>query len=243
MWRSLDDVSHYLNVLNFGGMLRFGHVLNRWVTRPMVPYPLELTDEEKADWRPFLFQARGEDEAANLADIQAMGMYEGWGAHLLFQRTIELAAPRAEHARALASGIAAAQTDAAKRAAWTLTEQRLEALILLMRSADDMVAYQAQLDRVTASGARPEANPVLGTQSDWARTDMMNLARREIDTAVALDQLLGQASGPILDLAPTPGEEAIMRLGPDVRLALQHKVRTMNAHWRDYDRMFTRPNP
>ncbi|MEO8115789.1 MAG: hypothetical protein ABI655_15475, partial [Phenylobacterium sp.] len=56
-WSALDDVKRYLDVLDFGGMLRFGHVLNRWVTRPMVPYPLELTEAEKADYRPFLLQA------------------------------------------------------------------------------------------------------------------------------------------------------------------------------------------
>jgi hypothetical protein len=48
---------------------------------------------------------------------------------------------------------------------------------------------------------------------------------------------------PLLDLAPTAGEETIMRLGPELRQALRHKVRTMTAHWRDYDRLFTPPNP
>jgi hypothetical protein len=242
-WLALDDVSKYLNTLNFGGMLRFGHVLNRWIARPMVPYPLELTQQEKADYRPFLFQARSEEQAANLADIQAMRMYEGWGAHLLFQRTIELATPRAERARTLVAGIAAAASDPNERARWELNGQRIQALIYLLRSADNMVAYQAQLDRVTTLGVEPEENPVLGVQSDWARSDMINLARREIDTAVALEALLGEASGPILDLAPTRGEETIQRLGPNLREALRHKVRTMNAHWRDYDRMFTMPNP
>lgn len=106
-----------------------------------------------------------------------------------------------------------------------------------------MVSYQAQLDRVSALGVKPEAHPVLGTQSDWARTDMIDLARREIDTTVALRDLLAKAHGPLLDLAPTPGEETIMRLGPDLPEVLDRKVRTMNAHWRDYDRLFTIPNP
>ena len=103
--------------------------------------------------------------------------------------------------------------------------------------------YQAQLDRVTSLGMKPEANPVLGVESDWARTDMMNTARREIDLALNLDQLLGSTREPILDLAPTPGEETIMRLGPNIREALRHKVETMQGRWRDYDRLFTPPNP
>ncbi|MFM6831517.1 MAG: hypothetical protein ACKOVA_14455 [Novosphingobium sp.] len=242
-WQSLDRVALLMQPLDFGGMLRFGHVLNRWVARPMVPYPQELKDEEVAAWKPYLFQARGEEQASNLADIQAMRMYEGWGARLLFQQTIETALPEAEKAHKLMAGIAATQTDPEARAYWDLTAKRVQALIYLLRSANNMVMYQAQLDRVNGIAAKPEGNPVLGVQADWARQDMVNLARAEIDNTVALEKLLGGTSGPLLDLAAAPADEYTMRLGPNLRAAMRQKVRTMNAHWRDYDRMFTIPNP
>ena len=85
----LNQVQTTLEVLDFGGMLRFGHVLNRWITRPMVPFPEELTAGETKDYKAFLFQAKGEEQSADLVDIQAMRMYEGWGARLLFQRTLK----------------------------------------------------------------------------------------------------------------------------------------------------------
>jgi len=106
-----------------------------------------------------------------------------------------------------------------------------------------MVAYQAQLDRVKSLGAKPEQNPVLGVQSGWDRTDLMETARKEIDTMVNLRRLLQSTNEPILDLAPTSAEETIMRLGPNVADQIKHKIDTMNAHWRDYDRLFTSPNP
>jgi hypothetical protein len=106
-----------------------------------------------------------------------------------------------------------------------------------------MVAYQAQLDRVKAIGTKPEADPVLGVQSSWDRTDLMETARDEIDTMTNLLRLLESTKEPILDLAPTPGEETIMRLGPNVTAQIKHKIDVMNAHWRDYDRLFTAPNP
>jgi hypothetical protein len=71
----------------------------------------------------------------------------------------------------------------------------------------------------------------------------METARKEIDTMVNLKRLLDSASEPILDLAPTPGEETIMRLGPSVSAEIKDKIDIMNAHWRDYDRLFTVPNP
>jgi len=242
-WSELNDVERNLGVLDFGGMLRFGHVLNRWLTRPMVPFPEELTAAEVQDYRRFIFQAKGPEQAGDLVDIQAMRMYEGWGAHLLFQRAIETALPQLHAALGRVERIRAAAGDETARAAWGLTGQRLQALAYLLQSADAMVAYQAQLDRVKARGEKPEADPVLGTQSGWDRTDLMQTARREIDTMVGLRRLLLEAKGPILDLAPTPAEETIMRLGPDVAAELKHKIDTMNAHWRDYDRLFTAPNP
>jgi len=242
-WSALNDVRKYLAVLDFGPMLRMGHVLNRWIERPMVPFPAELTDAEKAGWRRFLFQARTEEAASDLADIQAMRMYEGWGAHLLFQRAIELSMPRVRRARKDFDDLAASERDPKAANYWRLTANRVQALFYLLQSADDMVAYQAELDRVTAMGAKPEANPVLGAQSDWARADMINIARREIDTAIALDKLMSSSDAPLLDLADDPADETIMKLGPDFQSVLRQKVRTMNGHWRDYDRLFTMPNP
>jgi hypothetical protein len=242
-WSALNDVEHNLSILDFGGMLRFGHVLNRWITRPMVPFPQELSADETKDYRQYLFQAKGEEQAADLVDIQAMRAYEGWGAKLLFQRTIELSLPQMRTALGRVGRIRDAAKDEASTKQWDLEGKRLQAAIYLLQSADNMVAYQAQLDRVKALGAKPEANPVLGVQSGWDRTDLMETARREIDTTVALKRLLDSTDEPILDLAPTAGEETIMRLGPNVSAQLKHKIDTMNAHWRDYDRLFTMPNP
>jgi len=208
-----------------------------------VPFPDELTDADKKDYRPYLFQAKGEEQAGDLIDIQAMRMYEGWGARMLFQRTIEVTVPRARRALTLVEGIAhAAKNDVARRQ-WELTGKRIQAVIYLLESADDMVAYQAQLDRVKSLAAKPEENPILGVQSGWDRTDLMATARKEIDTMVNLNRLLQSTSEPILDLAPTPADETTMRLGPGVTTQIKHKIDVMNAHWRDYDRLFTSPNP
>jgi hypothetical protein len=97
-WLLLDDADRRLEALDFGDMLQFGHVLNRWINRPMVPFPDELSAEDKRYYRVFLFQAKGEEQADDLIDIQAMRMYEGYGARLLFQRVIETVVPSVEGA-------------------------------------------------------------------------------------------------------------------------------------------------
>lgn len=242
-WSSLNAVEQNLNALNFGQMLRFGHILNRWITRPMVPFPEKLTADEKRDYRKFLFQAKGEEQAGNLADIQGMRMYEGWGARLLFQRNLELTIPQMKNAQTRIEKIRDTATTDEVRKYWDLTAKRLQAATYLLQSADNMVAYQAQLDRVKSLDITPEENPVLGVQSGWDRSDLMELARKEIDTMIALKRLIDGTKDPILDLAPTAEEESIMRLGPNVSAQIKRKIDTMNAHWLDYDKLFTKPNP
>jgi hypothetical protein len=69
---------------------------------------------------------------------------------------------------------------------------------------------------------------------------MIELARKEIDNAIRLRQILLDSSEPILDLGEP---ETIMRLGETTADALKHKIDVMNAHWNDYDRLFSVPNP
>ena len=242
-WFLLDDAERGLTALDFGDMLQFGHVLNRWINRPMVPFPAELVAADKAYYRPFLFQAKGEEQADYLADIQAMRMYEGYGARLLFQRVVETVVPNVEGARQRILALRDAAPEATARARWDLLARRLEAVVCLLHSADHMIAYQAQLDRVKSLAVPPEPNPVLGTQSSWDRTDLLALAREEIDNTAHLWRLLQEGPEPILDLAAVPEDETIMRLGPGLPGQLKRKIDLMNAHWMDYDRLFTRPNP
>jgi hypothetical protein len=239
LWIATDEAERYLGTLNFGPVLTMGGILGRWVNRPLVPFPENLTKAEKSYYRPFLFQAKDEEQTDDLVDIQAMRMYEGWGARLLVQNIIEKVTGSLDRAEALVLRL---REGSGSSSQWELLGQRLAALQCLVRGADDIVQYQAQLDRVKALSVKPDPNPVLGAQSGWDRTDLMRLARNEIDNAMRLRQLLLSAKGPLLDLAPSPAEETIRRLGPDLPAQLKRKMDIMNAHWDDYKRLFTAPN-
>ena len=73
------------------------------------------------------FQAKDEEQADNLVDIQAMRMFEGYGARLLFQRVMETVIPQAWSAQARIKQVAAGATDPVDRARWELMARRLEA--------------------------------------------------------------------------------------------------------------------
>lgn len=72
---------------------------------------------------------------------------------------------------------------------------------------------------------------------------MLETARAEIDNTAVLINLLKPGPGSLIQLAATKTEEDIRVLGTDLVEQLQKKIAIMNAHWQDYNRIFTSPNP
>lgn len=237
LWTRIEEATTLMATLDFGPVFRMGGLLARWFTRPLVPYPAELTDAETAHFRPFLFQAKTEAEATNFIDIQAMRMFEGWGARLL----TEAAMSRVRERIAEASSLAERVDDGPLVA-------RLRVMDSFCRTVVNVVAYQAQLDRVRSrldasdSDEGAEAVPVLGHQGDWARQDLLTIARDEVANAVELKALVTGFPDELVDAAARPEEEMSLQLGPDFAGQLHRKIDVMSSHWTDYDRLLTAPN-
>jgi hypothetical protein len=218
--------------LNSGGTIFYlGSVQQRWLTRPLVPFPSELKPEEKEYYRKFQFQARTEKDADNLADLQASVIYSGWSGRHHVSRILREVESRVSTARRIASKL----DD-------PMLAKRLDVFACLIRNARNCVSYQAQLDRVRELGIKPERRPVGGTQSGWDRQLMLETARAEIDNTARLMQILRTSPEPLMHLAASKAEEDIRVLGPDLIAQLQKKLDIMNAHWEDYERVFTTPN-
>ena len=242
VWLALEGISNDLQVLHFGPILNFGPVIARWINRPLVPFPEDLLPEEKEYYRPYLFQAKGEEQANNLIDIQAMRPFEGYGARLLVQRVYEMVDAKLKKAESHVDKLIEMQTDAHAAKEWEDLRTRLAVLRSFIRTINNVVAYQALLDLVHSRSYKPEVNPVLGTRSMWDRTEIMRIARNEIDNAVLLKKILESSDVPLITTAETPEEETIRMLGPDITLQLKLKVDIMNAHWEDYKELYTSPN-
>jgi hypothetical protein len=222
--------------------LNFGPVIGRWINRPLVPFPEDLKEAEKSYYRPHLFQAKGEEQADNLIDIQAMRMFEGYGARLLVQRVYEEVILKLDRADNHVKKLVASETNATTVKKWKNLQNSLAVLRSFMRTIDNVVAYQALLDLAKSKTIEPEANPVLGTRSTWDRTEIMRIARNEIDNAVSLKKILESSEVPLIKTAFTSEEETIRMLGPDLTSHLKLKIDIMNNHWEDYKKLYTSPN-
>ena len=123
--------------------------------------------------------------------------------------------------------------------------KKLEVLICLVRNVNNVVRYQAHLDRVkpTIEEMPIDQNPPLGTQGSWDYEDTTNIARAEIDNALHLKSLLESTDKPLIDFAKNAQGENVLRFGPELKSQLKLKVDIMNQHWQDYKRLFVTPNP
>lgn len=243
VWLSLQEVRKPIYFTSCGGtMLYLGCVQQRWLTRPFVPFPEELRPEDREYYRKFLFQARTEEHANNLADLQAAQIFSGWGGMFLAGSLLDDAKSHLNEARNELGIILNSDLAQEKKKGFQLLDLRLQALELICNNAGNAVSYQAQIDRAKQLALKPDQNPVINTQSGWDRNLILETARFEIDNTAMLIKLLENNRDELLDIAPVKDQEDIRRFGPDLVPQLKLKLRIMNEHWLDYNRIFTVPN-
>jgi hypothetical protein len=243
VWLSLQEVRKPIYLTSCGGtMLYLGCVQQRWLNRPFVPFPEELRPEDRDYYRKFLFQARTEEHANNLADLQAAQIFSGWGSMFLTGSLLDEAKSHLHSARNELGKILHSDLAQEKKKGFQLLDLRLQALELICNNAGNAVSYQAQIDRAKQLNPEPDPNPVTATQSGWDRDLILETARFEIDNTALLLKLLENNREELLDIAPVKELEDIRRFGPDLVPQLKLKLRIMNEHWLDYNRIFTVPN-
>jgi hypothetical protein len=245
LWFDVDRLETLLNNLDFGPVILMSCVLNRSVIRPLIPFPEELDAEQKVYYMPYILQAKEQQQADNLIDIQAMRMFEGWGARLLVQNILLKALAAIDDIRCKTQKLSQAGSSSFSSQNWELLGTRFEVLRCFVVNIYNIVSYQAQLDRVKPRIIEQpvDPNPVLGTQGSWEYEDMINTARSEIDNSIKLKMLIENCGDQLVDLSDSPELENILQLGPGLCDNLSAKIEIMNGSWQDYKRIFVTPNP
>ena len=232
MWLDVHESSRSLELVQLGGhLVHLGCVQQRWLTRPFVPFPSELTPDEKGYFRRFLFQAREETYAESLADIQGTQIYQSWSGRYFVGRIVDPVLERLDRAARLSRELGDDQQ-----------ARRFQIYRCFLTTVRHAVSYQAQLDRVRLLGFPREENPLFGTRNSWDRQLMLETVRAELDNTAVLMELLRPDPREYLELAASPQEEDIRKLSPEILDHLQRKLDLTNARWLDYRRVFTTPN-
>ena len=237
-WLAIHRVQRDTDILNFGGTTFYiGSVHQRWLTRPFVPFPEELTLQETMYYRKYQFQARSEDRARDLGDLQGTRQYQGLGGWAVSNKLFVRMLSELDRARGDLRTIGQV-VGADRRQGFELLDARLRVFQILVDNCRDAIEFQYRLD--TAGNGRlsrpVEFQEDLTDIPDWRA--IKDVARREIDNSSVLIDLLQSQKAPLIELAKTSEEENIRMLGPDLIDQLRKKVKIMIAHWEDYERLF-----
>jgi hypothetical protein len=229
-WQEIHEAILLLEQIDNGGpILLLGSVNQRWLVRPLVPFPLELSADEKDYYRRFQFQANTEENAANLMNLQGLYAISGDAgtrlAHDLFAHTIKhLASARGELKVILGTNEKLAEISA--------LDLRIQALILVIKNADITARYQAYLEHFTPGCAlRPDrhGHPNAADGKAIVAEDQANTRD--------LIALLKSTPVSLIDVAPSAREEDVFRLNPDLIGQLQKKIEIEEAHLADHYRL------
>ena len=237
-WLALHRIQRDIALVDFGGTVFYiGSVHQRWLTRPFVPFPEELTPEETAYYRKYQFQARSEDRARDLGDLQGTRQYQGLGGAALSRNLFVRMLAELDRARDDLRAIA--ETSGTDPRPWRLLfDERLKVFQALVNNCRDAIEYQQDLESIKGRnlGRAVEFQEELTDIPEWRA--IKDVARREIDNSSLLIELLQAQPAPLLDLGKTSADENIRVLGPDLVDQLRKKIKIMIAHWEDYERLF-----
>ena len=235
VWRNLHDFeAGKILYLAGGTWFYIGAVQQRWLTRPFVPFPEELKPEDTAYFEKFIWNARSEERARSLHDMQGTCFLEGYGGQFLTGQILSHFEARVARAR---DGLRKINGQVAVPDL-LLLDKRLQVLSCVMQTCLNATEYQYYLNVAkTADLHRPV------TESTFLvaipeRQFLLGIARREIDNCARLIELLESGSEELLDLAPSPEEEDIRILGSDITAQLRKKIQIMIGAWKSYDRLF-----
>ncbi len=235
-WEKIDRAVGFVRSTGGDPFMIVGTVNQRWLTRPLVPFPLELKPAEKDYYRKFQFQANSEEEAADLMNLQGFELINGFSGSLLASNLLNQAIAGLDSAL---RDLAALGDKVPDRAYSDTLALRLRVLRCVYRNARNTIQYQDILDRTDHEHPPVEEN-IYPLDGDQKLREIQNVARDEIDNANELAGLLQGSKVPLVEVAATPAEEDIFLIGPDIVEQLRKKARIMLRHELDVYRLYKR---
>ena len=236
VWEKIDRAVGAVRSMGGDPLMLVGTVNQRWLTRPLVPFPMELKPEEKDYYRKFQFQANSEEEAADLMNLQGFEMIKGFSGSLLASNVLNQAIGSLE---AAIKDLGALGDKVADKIYVDTLRLRLLALKCVYRNARNTIQYQDILDRTDYRHPPKEEN-IYPMEGDQKLREIQNVTRDEIDNANELASLIEGSGIPLVEVAPSAADEDIFLFGPDIVRQLRLKVDTMLRHQLDVYRLYKR---
>ena len=230
-WVHLDRALDEFKKLFKQSFFFYLSVSERWLTRPLVAFPLELTEDERSYYEAHVWNVLGEDVGGDLLDLHG----SRWGEILQMpaearrvERTCTLIMEGLNTAVGSARKVLGTKPGAEMEAHLEDTLCRLQGLECLVRNFNNVIQFQVQMDLAKDGGRINSGDHVL----------VANIMRDEVDNTRELIRLLETSRQPLITLAATARDEDTFTMSPDLVGQLEKKIAIMLKHWRDPERLY-----
>ena len=213
-------------------------VNQRWLNRPFVLFPEELTSGERDYYRKYQFQANSENHANDLLDIQNSSFIRGYSGVFIATAALKKAITLFSAASSLIKGIAAGSPNEKKL---ELAADRLELLSCFMKNAMNAIRFQHIID-TTDYGREPDVSPEWPLDAEKNLLLFEEITRAEIDNTNHIIKLIEGRENVMLLLAHSHELEDIFQMSPQLVSQLRTKTETMLNHMLDGKRLYVTHN-
>ncbi len=225
------------STIGMANLIFYGSLAQRWLTRPLVVYPEKLTGEEKAHYKPYLFQTNPAHEKHDLLDQVSRRQFDGERHLAYFNKHFDDAFGKYHLAMDRVREVfrRGGEKDAGLRDQIT----SFKILFCFLKNIRNCVNFQIHLETLRKKIAElGTVRPATCADLREARIALNNLMRGEMDNALELARLLENEGGlKRLVTAPDRAGETPFMLGPDIAKDLRKKVGIMLAHLADTDKI------
>ena len=243
IWEQIHYAQDRLAYLNRGGhIFTLGTVHQRWLTRPLVPFPSELTAEEKSYYRDYQFQAGTEEEADQMNNLQGTVWCYGESGRWLFEQNSLYAASAADQAITMVDELLTAEDIGEYRENLQELKLKLRMYKCIINNANNVLHFQSILDRTDYSETPVDTTLAIEEQGDSRMCKMERIIRDEIDNTYEIIELLDAVKAPLLACSPTMESKNIMKFGPDLKDDLLKKIEIMYNHKYELNRLYRSSN-
>lgn len=246
-WLNIHEGAEFMKAADIGtgGFFIFlTSLAQRWLTRPLVVFPENLTEDEKSYYKPYLFQANPAHESPDLLDLEPTRVVEGEGSLQLFNQVFDAGLSK------YTSALAKLQKASVLSGAGTgLPEQvsALQILICILRNIRNCVNFQVKIERLkNISSMEKEycskfiphkAMRRAMVESRWERAEINRLLRAEIDNSLELAGLLEGGGLDLIETASLNHQQTAFLLGPKLVEDLHKKTGIMMDHIAEIDQL------
>lgn len=241
VWQQVEKAQHAIAQVRqkgFGLVLPFACVSMRWLTRPFVLRPQELTEDERSHYEPFLFTVGDEDERSRMNMVLGKGVFRGESVMWMARWCLFEAMGTLRNAASQVERMIEQSEDEAGRSRLALYAARIRALACVANTARNAIMYQYALD--VADQPQYGPNPMDYDDNivyDQRALTLRKIAREELDNITELVELLDANPGTLV-YAREEQQQSVFMLGPNVAEELRKKMNVMLDHWQDYETDF-----